>query len=59
MGRFGWALLFGSLLLVAIALLSLLGLRLWRSLKALSHDLGRASDALAEFGSAADRRSPR
>jgi hypothetical protein len=58
MGRLGWTLLFGSLLLVAIALLSLIGLRLWRSIKALSHDLARASDALAEFGSARDRPSP-
>ena len=56
MGRFGWTLLFGSLLVVAIALLSLIGLRLWRALKALSHDLARASDALAEFGPSTDRR---
>lgn len=59
MGRLGWTLLFGSLLVVAIALLSVIGLRLWRAIKALSRDLARASDALAEFGSAADRSPPR
>jgi len=59
MGRFGWTLLFGSLFVVALALLSLIGLRLWRAIKALSSDLGRASDALAELGSAPDRPTPR
>jgi hypothetical protein len=58
MGRFGWTLLFGSLLFVAIAVLSLIGLRLWRVIKALTRDLARASDALAEFGAASDRPSP-
>lgn len=59
MSRFGWTLLFGSLLVVALALLSLIGLRLWRAIKALTRDLARASDALAEFGAAPDRPEPR
>jgi hypothetical protein len=59
MGRFGWTLLFGSLFVIALALLSLISLRLWRAIKALGRDLQRASDVLAEFGSAPDRPAPR
>jgi hypothetical protein len=55
MGRLGWTLLFGSLFVVALALLGLIGLRLWRSVKALSHDLARASDVLADLGPAPER----
>ena len=51
MGWFGWALTFLGLGLLAIGVLALLALRLWRAGKALARDLARATEQLAEFGS--------
>jgi hypothetical protein len=55
MGWLGWTLLFVFLVLAAAGLFGLLGLRLWRGVKALGRDLERASQLVADLGSAADR----
>jgi hypothetical protein len=52
MGWLGWTLTFLGLGLLAIGVLALLALRLWRAGKALGRDLARASSQLAELGSA-------
>jgi hypothetical protein len=52
MGWLGWTLTFLGLGLLAIGVLALLVLRLWRAGKALGRDLARASSQLAELGSA-------
>jgi predicted MFS family arabinose efflux permease len=54
MGWLGWTLTFLALGVLALVVLSLLALRLWRAAKALSRDLARASGQLAEFGSPKD-----
>jgi hypothetical protein len=59
MGWLGWTLVFGLIAVVSITLLALLGLRLWRGLKALGRDVQRASDLLSELSSAPDRSAPR
>jgi hypothetical protein len=59
MGWLGWTLVFGLIAVASIALLTLLGLRLWRTLKALGRDVQRASDVLAELSSVQDRSAPR
>jgi hypothetical protein len=59
MGGLGWTVLFGSLFVIAISLLALIGLRLWRTMKALGRDLEKASEVLADFGSAPDHSGPR
>jgi hypothetical protein len=55
MGWLGWTLLFVFLVLAAGGLFVLLGLRLWRGVKALGRDLERASQLASDLGSAADR----
>jgi hypothetical protein len=55
MGWLGWTLTFLGLALLALALLAVLGLRLWRGIKALGRDLERASGQLADLGSVRDR----
>jgi hypothetical protein len=55
MGWLGWTLIFVALGLLALGVLGLLGLRLWRAVKALGRDLERASAQLAEVGSVRDR----
>jgi cytochrome c-type biogenesis protein CcmH/NrfG len=55
MGWLGWTLTFLGLALLALALLAVLGLRLWRAIKALGRDLERASQQLADLGSIQDR----
>jgi hypothetical protein len=54
MGWLGWTLTFLGLALLALGVLSLLALRLWRAGKALTRELARASSQLAEFGSPKD-----
>ena len=54
MGWLGWTLTFLGLVLFALGVLALLGLRLWRVSKALGRDLAKASTQLAEFGSTTD-----
>ncbi|HZV25428.1 MAG TPA: hypothetical protein VFG00_03975 [Acidothermaceae bacterium] len=54
MGWLGWTLTFLGLGLLAVGVLALLALRLWRAGKALGRDLARASSKVAEFGSAKD-----
>jgi hypothetical protein len=55
MGWLGWTLTFLALGVLALAVLALLGLRLWRSAKALGRDLSRASELTANLGTAPDR----
>jgi hypothetical protein len=55
MGWLGWTITCVALALLALALLGALGLRLWRAIKALGHDLERASQQLADLGSVRDR----
>jgi HAMP domain-containing protein len=55
MGWLGWTLTFLGLGLLALALLAVLGLRLWRGVKALGRELERASKQLADLGSVRDR----
>ncbi len=55
MGWLGWTLLFIFLVLAAAGLFVLLGLKLWRGVKALGRDLDRASQLVADLGAAADR----
>jgi type II secretory pathway component PulJ len=59
MGWLGWTLVLGLIAVVSIALLALLGLRLWRTLKALGRDMQRASDVLGDLSSLQDRSAPR
>jgi predicted MFS family arabinose efflux permease len=59
MGWLGWALVFALIAVVSIALLALLGLRLWRTVKALGRDVQRASDVLGDLSSRQDRSAPR
>jgi hypothetical protein len=47
MGWLGWTLVFVGLVLVAVAVLALIGLRLWRGVKALGRDLERASSLVS------------
>ena len=54
MGWLGWTVTFLVLGLLALGVLALLGLRLWRVGNALGRDLERASSQFAEFGSATD-----
>ena len=55
MGWLGWALLFVFLVLAAAGMFVLLGLRLWRGLKALGRDLERASELVADLSAVVDR----
>jgi hypothetical protein len=55
MGWLGWTLTFLALGLLALAFLLVLGLRLWRGIKALGRDLERASQQFGELGSVRDR----
>jgi hypothetical protein len=55
MGWLGWTLTFLGLGLLALGVLGLLGLRLWRAAKALGRDLARASELTADLGSVGDR----
>jgi hypothetical protein len=55
MGWLGWTLTFLALGLLALGVLGLLALRLWRAGKALGRDLARASDLTANLGSVRDR----
>jgi predicted MFS family arabinose efflux permease len=52
MGWLGWTLTFLALGLLALAVLGLLALRLWRAGKALGRDLAHASSQLADIGPA-------
>jgi hypothetical protein len=54
MGWLGWIVTFLVLGLLALGLLALLGLRLWRASKALGRDLARASSQLADLGYSKD-----
>jgi hypothetical protein len=49
MGWLGWTLTFLGLGLLALGVLALLGLRLWRTGKALGRDLARASTLTADL----------
>ncbi len=55
MGWLGWTLTFLGLGLLAIGVLALLALRLWRAGKALASELAHASALTADLGSARDR----
>jgi len=55
MGWLGWTVTFLVLALIALGVLSLLALRLWRAGKALGRDLAKASDLTANLGSVRDR----
>jgi hypothetical protein len=55
MGWLGWTVTFLVLGVLALAVLGLLGLRLWRAGKALARDLARASELTADLGSVGDR----
>jgi hypothetical protein len=55
MGWLGWTLTFLALGVLALAVLGLLGLRLWRAGKALGRDLARASELTASLGTTPDR----
>jgi hypothetical protein len=55
MGWLGWTLLIVFLVLAAAAVIAALGLRLWRSVKALGRDLERASQLVADLNSATER----
>jgi hypothetical protein len=54
MGWLGWTLTFVGLGLLALGFLGAIGLRLWRSVKALGRDLERASSQLADLTTARD-----
>jgi DNA-binding IclR family transcriptional regulator len=54
MGWLGWIVTFLVLGLLALGVLALIGLRLWRSAKALGRDLARATELTANLGSARD-----
>jgi hypothetical protein len=47
---FPWALIFVGLCLVAAGLLALVGVRLWRSVKALGRDAARLGESLSQLG---------
>ena len=49
MGWLGWTLTFLGLGLLALAVLALLALRLWRAVKALGRDLAQASALTADL----------
>ena len=51
MGWLGWTLTFLALGLLALAVMGLIGLRLWRAGKALAGDLARATGQLGNIGS--------
>ncbi len=55
MGWLGWTVTFLVLALLALGVLSLLALRLWRAGKALGRDLAQASALTADLGSLRDR----
>lgn len=55
MGWLGWTLTFLGLGLLALGVLALLALRLWRDGKALGRDLARASELTANLGTVPDR----
>jgi hypothetical protein len=55
MGWLGWTVTFLVLGVLALGVLSLIGLRLWRAGKALGRDLAHASTLTADLGSARDR----
>jgi len=55
MGWLGWTVTFLVLALIALGVLSLLALRLWRAGKALGRDLAKASDLTSNLGSVRDR----
>jgi hypothetical protein len=55
MGWLGWTLLIVFLVLAAAGMILALGLRLWRSIKALGRDLGRASELVADLSAATER----
>lgn len=55
MGWLGWTLTFLGLGLLALVVLGLLGLRLWRAGKALTRDLARATELTANIGSLPNR----
>jgi len=55
MGWLGWTVTFLVLALMALGVLSLLALRLWRAGKALGGDLAKASTLTANLGSVRDR----
>ncbi len=50
---FGWALVFIGLGVLALVVVGLLGLRLWRAAKKLGREAARAGDSLARLGSGA------
>jgi hypothetical protein len=52
MGWLGWTLLIVFLVLAAGGVILALGLRLWRSVKALGRDLERASELVADLSAA-------
>jgi len=47
-----WFLLWFALIAAAVAVLALLGLRLWRKIKALTAEAGTVTDRLAEVSAA-------
>jgi hypothetical protein len=49
MGWLGWTVTFLALCVLALAVLGLLGLRLWRAGKALGRDLAHASTLTADL----------
>jgi hypothetical protein len=55
MGWLGWTVTFLALGLLALGVLALIGLRLWRAGKALGRDLAHASTLAASLGSVPDR----
>jgi hypothetical protein len=50
MSLFGWALVFIGLSILALVAVGLLGLRLWRQVKAVAKDAAAASERLSSIG---------
>lgn len=55
MSFFPWAMIFVGLAILALVAVTLLGIRLWRQVKALGRDSAAAAQSLARLGASPDR----